>query len=166
MLLFPSADASSQSRGVLPNLQEDLGEAKDSEGYWLRQKGLRIWCDPRFHYRPALGWEPTQMSMEDALLGWFRLAVPHFHPSCGVLTCTFVLFFSSYWATEHDYERTISSIKYGGLIQRDQTYRVPERALKLERYRNKKGRESFYTPAEKAMKKLLVGQTETELAEV
>jgi hypothetical protein len=140
----------SQSRGVLPNLQEDLAEAKDSEGYWLRQKGLRIWCDPRFHYRPALGWKPQPITMEEALLGWFRSAWLIIFPFTYSVLIYMCLRPPRYWATEHDYEWTISSIKYGGLIQRAEPYHLPVGAPKKRRGKGKRP-DVLYTPAERAM---------------
>jgi hypothetical protein len=77
--------------------------------------------------------------------------------------------FSRYWAKEYDYERTVSSIQYGGLIERDQTYNLPELAPKALRRLNKNLTESDYTLAEKAkisQKDLLPGQTVTGLAKV
>jgi len=55
-----------------------------------------------------------------------------------------------YWATEHDYERTISSIKYGGLIQRTEPYHLPIGASNKRRGKKKHG-DVLYTPAERAM---------------
>jgi len=84
-----------QTRGLLPNLQEgdDFPEGKV---FWLRTKGReRIRCDGRWKKFPR--WRPSRtVEVEEALQDWFQ-----------------------YWGHEHDYRKTLLSVRWGGVVPRE-----------------------------------------------
>lgn len=84
-----------QMINVLPNLQADLPPANEAQGFWIRSRETRIWCDNRFKQAPPPHWRPKTFKIGYLLLGWF-----------------------DYWGTRHNYTTTGMSIREGGSIKR------------------------------------------------
>ncbi|KIJ56368.1 hypothetical protein M422DRAFT_23649 [Sphaerobolus stellatus SS14] len=115
-----------QIEGVLPNLQAGLHplpkKVKDGV-FWIRaKKGAQdyVRCDIRMNENPT-GWVPKkELSLGEALYGWFR-----------------------FWAEEFPYDTHLLSIRHGGLVKRE-VVTIPAAVKK----KLKRGVEAFSDPEE------------------
>ncbi|CAL1711067.1 unnamed protein product [Somion occarium] len=91
-----------QSKGWLPNLQQDVGDSESF--YWFKSKSGRILCNTSFKRMPE--WKPKDVSIDEALLSWFK-----------------------FWGDEFQYESELVNIKDGGIVARGRNgYSVPNTA--------------------------------------
>jgi len=84
----------SQTRGLLPNLQEGA-ILPEGRTFWLRTKTQeRIRCEARWKNAP--NWIPPVVEVEQVLQDWFH-----------------------YWGHEHDYCNNLISVRWGGVVPRE-----------------------------------------------
>ncbi|KAF8331316.1 uncharacterized protein EI90DRAFT_3057506 [Cantharellus anzutake] len=98
-----------QTINVLPNLQADLPPAGDGEGFWIRAKAGRVWCDNRFERRLPPKRSRRYFDIGELLLGWF-----------------------DYWGTRHQYATQGMSIRHGGRIMRQNPVAVSSGAIPFQ----------------------------------